>query len=145
MRWKKEYCNAYWELYQTSLSSSWLRHFHFLNSLRNYLFALLIHLKFLGVNKPSKSDYRIQEYDDYQTERRIAAEIMQTVNRLALPFKLDRLTEGLGNCFPIAIIQQLRRPEIFSQTSQFVKMVLKHKTGTSLLRHCVKQLSKNQT
>ena len=65
----------------------------------NYLFALLIHSKFLG-DKPSKSDYRIQEYDDYQTERRIAAEIMQTVNRLALPFKLDRLTEGLGKQFP---------------------------------------------
>ena len=46
----------------------------------NYLFALFIHSKFLGADKPSKSDYRIQEYDDYQTERRIAAEIMQTVN-----------------------------------------------------------------
>ena len=64
---------------------------------------------------------------------------MQTVDRLSLPFKLDRLTEGLGNCFPIAIIQQLRRPEIFSQASKFIKMILKHQTGTSPLRHCVKQ------
>ena len=48
-------------------------------------------------------------------EKQIADEIMATIHRLQLPFKLDELTEGLGNCFPMAIIQQLRRPEILNQ------------------------------
>ena len=57
----------------------------------------------------------IQDVYQLQTERQIAEEIMNTIHRLQLPFKLDQLTEGLGNCFPIAIIQQLRRPEISSE------------------------------
>ena len=44
------------------------------------------------------------------TEGKIANEIMQNVIKLGLPLKLDELTEVLGNCFPVAIIQQLRRP-----------------------------------
>ena len=36
--------------------------------------------------------------DQYQTERRIASEIMETVMRLGLPFKLDEPTEGLLPC-----------------------------------------------
>ena len=53
---------------------------------------------------------------------------MESVMRLGLPFKLDQLTEGLGNCFPVAISQQLRRPEIFSQLNLTNKMLLGHKT-----------------
>jgi hypothetical protein len=64
---------------------------------------------------------------------------METVIRLGLPFKLDQLTEGLGNCFPVAIIQQLRRPEIFSQLNLTDKMLLKHKTRSPLLRLHVKR------
>ena len=64
---------------------------------------------------------------------------METVIRLGLPFKLDQLTEGLGNCFPVAIIQQLRRPEIFSQLNLTNKMLLKHKTQSPLLRLHVKR------
>ena len=67
---------------------------------------------------------------------------MQTVNRLTLPFKLDQLTEGLGNCFPIAIIQQLRRPEISTQLNRVTTQITKQKTGPTLLRHCVKQFIK---
>ena len=67
---------------------------------------------------------------------------MKTIRKLGLPFKLDQLTEGLGNCFPIAIIQQLRRPEIASRLNRVTTQITKQRTGPSLLRHCVKQFIK---
>ena len=76
----------------------------------------------------------------YENEERIANEIMQTVNALGLPFKLDQLTEGRGNCFPIAILQQLKRPEIFSQLNSSTKMMLKARSPVKLLRLNVKRL-----
>ena len=81
----------------------------------------------------------IQDVYQLQTERQIAEEIMNTIRRLQLPFKLDQLTEGLGNCFPIAIIQQLRRPEISSQLRPATRRLLRCKTGHSLLRQSVHQ------
>ena len=60
------------------------------------------------------------------TEGKIASEIMKTVRALGLPLKLDKLTEGQGNCFPIAIIQQLRMLEIYEQ------LKLKEKTLTRI-------------
>ena len=74
-----------------------------------------------------------------QIEKRIAQEIMDTIHRLELPFKLDQLTEGLGNCFPIAIIQQLRRPEISCQLRPATRRLLKCETGHHLLRKSVHQ------
>ena len=44
-----------------------------------------------------------------EMERRIAEEIMAVVRKLDLPLKLDQLTKGEGNCFPIAIMQQCKR------------------------------------
>ena len=72
-----------------------------------------------------------QQYDDnLKVERMIADEIMETVNRLQLPFVLDQLTEGRGNCFPIAVIQQCQRPEINKQLKSVTKMIVKtQKTG----------------
>ena len=64
---------------------------------------------------------------------------METVNRLQLPFRLDQLTEGRGNCFPISIMQQCRRPEIFSQLKSIPKMLVKHRAGHSALRYNIKQ------
>ena len=67
-----------------------------------------------------------QQYDDnLKVERMIADEIMETVNRLQLPFKLDQLTEGRGNCFPIAVIQQCQRQEINKQLKLVTKMIVK--------------------
>jgi hypothetical protein len=48
-----------------------------------------------------------------ENEKMIAGEIMNTVRRLQLPLKLDEITEGRGNCFPLAILAQGRRSEIF--------------------------------
>ena len=48
----------------------------------------------------SQNEDQFQIEDKFEIERRIADEIMDTIHRLQLPFKLDQLTEGLGNCFP---------------------------------------------
>ena len=99
----------------------------------------------LGRTRASSSKYQSQNEDQFQIEdrfqieRKIADEIMDTIHRLQLPFKLDQLTEGLGNCFPIAILQQLRRPEIHSQLRPALKRIVKHQTGHSLLRQSVHQ------
>ena len=39
-------------------------------------------------------------------------ELTSTIRRCNLQLKLDNATEGYGNCFPNAIVQQCRRPEI---------------------------------
>ena len=59
--------------------------------------------------------YQIENDEKFQTERKIADEIMAKILELQLPLKLDLPTEGLGNCFPVANVQQLQRPEIFNQ------------------------------
>ena len=75
--------------------------------------------------------------DKFQTERKIADEIMAKILELQLPFKLDQPTEGLGNCFPIAIVQQLQRPEIFNHLRPPVKRLARHISGHTLLRQSV--------
>ena len=83
--------------------------------------------------------YQGQNEEKYQIERIIANEILATIHRLQLPLKLDQLTDGKGNCFPIAIIQQLRRPEIFSQLRPKPKRLVQQRNGHSTLRSDVKQ------
>ena len=39
-------------------------------------------------------------------------DLQETIIRCNLPLKLDNDTEGFGNCFPNAIVQQCLRPEI---------------------------------
>ena len=62
-----------------------------------------------------------------QNEQKIAQEIMKTVRRLQLPFKLDEITEGRGNCFPLAILAQGRRPEIFRELNGAPQNIMKEK------------------
>ena len=38
--------------------------------------------------------------------------LSSTIQKCRLQLKLDNPTEGYGNCFPNAIVQQCRRPEI---------------------------------
>ena len=86
----------------------------------------------------SSYDVMVRELE-VQSLKNIANQIMETVHRLQLPHKLDQLTEGRGNCFPIAIIQQCRRPEITSQINPIVRRLTKHKKGHSILRNAVQQ------
>ena len=87
----------------------------------------------------STSNEKYQEYPlEVRKDRIIANEIMQTVMPLGLPLKLDKLTEGLGNCFPIAILQQLRRPEIYTQLEVSKKSLTRNPRGPKALRHLVR-------
>ena len=78
-----------------------------------------------------------------EDEERIALEIMQTVRRLQLPFKLDQITEGRGNCFPLAIQAQCRRPEITKELSQIQKKIIDH--SPTFLRRAVHDFISNST
>ena len=62
---------------------------------------------------------------------------METVHRLELPLKLDQLTEGRGNCFPISIVQQCHRPEILSYLRPKAKQIVRLRYGHSTLRQNV--------
>ena len=63
---------------------------------------------------------------------------METINRLQLPLKLDFLTEGQGNCFPMSIMQQCQRPEISNYLRPSVKQIVNLRTGHLILRRKVK-------
>ena len=90
--------------------------------------------KSISASRRRNDSQELQQVDNFQIERKIAHEIMDTVERLQLPLKLDQLTEGRRNCFPMAIMQQCRRPEIRKQLKSIPKMLLKIKTGHSALR-----------
>ena len=57
-------------------------------------------------------------------EIRIAHEIMKAVRRLQLPLKLDEITEGRGNCFPLSILAQCRRQEKFQHLSTPIRALI---------------------
>ena len=90
-----------------------------------------------GRTRAATKTYQTENDDQFQTERKLADEIMETILRLQLPLKLDQPTEGLGNCFPIAIIQQLQRPEIFQQIRPSIQRLAKHRYGHTVLRQNV--------
>ena len=71
-----------------------------------------------------------------QDERRIATEILKTVRRLDLPLKLDEITEGRGNCFPLSILAQCRRLEVFRELNGSVQAIV-CKNDPTLLREVV--------
>ena len=69
-----------------------------------------------------------------QDEKRIANEIMMVVRRLQLPLKLDEITEGRGNCFPLAILAQCRRIEIFRGLRSLTQSLIQQNNPTLLRR-----------
>ena len=64
---------------------------------------------------------------------------MDVVHQLELPLKLDKITKGDGNCFPRAIIQQCKRPEIMSYISPAIKRYVNKEDGHGVLRTEVKK------
>ena len=65
---------------------------------------------------------------------------MEVVIHLQLPLITDRITEGKGNCFLFAVLDQCKRPEILSKlTASTKKIVFENKnTGQMKLRMEVK-------
>ena len=112
-----------------------------------YSFSKLCHIKgwtkSISTSRRRHEDLQIdgqEQGDNFQIERQIANEIMENVNRLELPLKLDQLTEGKGNCFPMSILQQCHRPEIKQQLKPIPKMLLKLGSGGhSALRYNVRR------
>ena len=43
---------------------------------------------------------------------------MNSNKRLGLDFKLDKLTKGEGSCFPISVVQQLNREEVYERITR---------------------------
>ena len=63
---------------------------------------------------------------------------MITVRNLDLPLISDKITEGKGNCFLVAILDQCRRPEIIIRLPTSTKEIVKDKNGHMQLRHAVR-------
>ena len=79
-----------------------------------------------------------------QTEQRIATEIMKKVRRLDLPLKLDEITEGRGNCFPLAILAQGRRIEIKRNLSSIIQNIMQQDDPTMLRRAVLTFITKSR-
>ena len=50
---------------------------------------------------------------------------------------------GKGNCFPLAIIQQIRRPEVWKELALTDRMILKVRDGSKFLRRQLQNYGKN--
>ena len=67
-------------------------------------------------------DYKTSlRFHSWEIERQLADKIMNHVKKNNLNFKLDNLTRGKGNCFMIAVLQQLQQIQIYQASSQQVK------------------------
>ena len=73
-----------------------------------------------------------------EIERKIAGEILKTIFRLKLPLCLDELTEGKGDCFPLALIAQCKRNEIWVELPQDLKRLILEGSPTKI-RQAVRQ------
>ena len=67
-------------------------------------------------------------------EQRIGLEILKKIRSLQLPLKLDEITEGRGNCFPLAILSQCQRPDIFRKLSNSLQLLV-HQQDPNILRN----------
>ena len=64
-----------------------------------------------------------KKFQDWETEKRIADEIKNQIKILNLPLVLDDLTRGRGDCWPVAVLQQCRRPEILSSLPPHIQQI----------------------
>ena len=90
--------------------------------------------------RPDTIDYEEALKDPaWENEIRWAVDIMTSNRRLGLDhFKLDKLTKGEGSCFPIAVLQQLNRDEIFTYLREDL-IYLARSMDFHLLRQRVKE------
>ena len=65
---------------------------------------------------------------------KIGREIMMAVRKLGLPYRMDDVTEGRGNCFPLAVLQQCKREEIRSNLDISTRQITDQDNPTLLRR-----------
>ena len=82
--------------------------------------------------------------DIWEGERRAADAILKHCQLLKLPIKLDSLTLGVGNCFMVAVLQQLRRPELHNNLSDELKQMSVGLDQMKLRRFVVTFISQKQ-
>ena len=58
---------------------------------------------------------------EWAKERGWAKRILQHITKIKQPYRLDRLTKGNGSCLMIALMQQLRREEIYHKANSEVQ------------------------
>ena len=61
------------------------------------------------------------EKNIWRTERRFCSEISQTMKNLGISYKLDRMTNHDSDSFLVAIMQQLRREDIYDLLEEDIK------------------------
>ena len=62
--------------------------------------------------------------DKWSGEREWGNSILANMRRVGLNFKLDKLTRGNGSCLMIAVLQQLKRPELYSKLTEPIKQIV---------------------
>ena len=65
------------------------------------------------------------KFGTWESERELADQIMDHVHKHNLNFKLDKLTRGEGNCFMIAVMQQLQQDHVYQVSGHHIKCILK--------------------
>ena len=68
---------------------------------------------------------KAKEHSIWKVERELADAIIESLRRNGVDdvFQLDKLTKGMGNCFMIATMQQLRREEAYEKSRPEVKEI----------------------
>ena len=62
-----------------------------------------------------------QKYEEWYGIREIGKKIEKKAKDVGQDLKLDNLTRGAGDCFPISILQQLNRNEIHQNLDSKLK------------------------
>ena len=72
--------------------------------------------------------------NDWGKARRWALQMMDSIRGLREEFVLDCITKGDGNCFPTAILQQIRRPHVIENQKSHDPTILLMMTQAGLRR-----------
>ena len=95
---------------------------------RNMKMNPIVITSFKRVKSPDEvvMDFELsQSYKDkWSGEREWGSSILGNMKRVGLSFKLYKLTRGNGSCLMIAVLQQLKRPELYSKLTDPMKQMV---------------------
>jgi len=75
-------------------------------------------------------------FENFHSERSVALELNSLIERRGLPFKIDKLTRGDGNCWMISVFQQCKRQEIYLYLQDDIRSLVDN-MDTNGLRNAV--------